>query len=440
MNNIDHNLFQLCVYLLKGPGKTLAVLAHFQSRSSHAACICCLCRSENHAVLLQIIGSLQSRRHISALAHGDGSIFHKCLCIFQIQLILRCARKGDVCLYSPYTSALMVLGVRTILLVLCQTRTVYFLNLLQRCHINSIRIIYPPGGIGTGKNLNTKLLCLLNCVNSYISGTGDNSGLSGNINVIYFQKFLRKVQKTIAGCLCSCKRSAVAQTLSGKNPFVAVTDSLVLSEKESDLAAANTDITGRYICVCADMTVKLCHKALAECHNLPVRFSLRIKIRSAFAASDRKSGQGIFENLLKSEEFNNSDIYRRMEPKAALVRSDGAVKLNTVSCVYLNLSIIIYPRNTKTDLTFRLTETLEKCVLSVKLFVSFRYRTDSLQEFFHCLMKFGLRRIFCDNFFVNFIYISHLMVPPCCWFFCMICRPILHSDYIDSIANYIMYH
>jgi hypothetical protein len=58
--------------------------------------------------------------------------------------------------------------------------------------------------------------------------------------------------------------------------------------------------------------MKLCHKALAECHHFPVRLALGIKIRTALAAADWKPGQGIFKNLFKAKEFDNTKIYAGM--------------------------------------------------------------------------------------------------------------------------------
>ena len=46
--------------------------------------------------------------------------------------------------------------------------------------------------------------------------------------------------------------------------------------------------------------VQLSHKALAECHNLTVRFALRIEVGTTFTAAHRKTGQGVFQSLLET--------------------------------------------------------------------------------------------------------------------------------------------
>ena len=53
------------------------------------------------------------------------------------------------------------------------------------------------------------------------------------------------------------------------------------------------------------MANKLRHKALAELHNFVIAFAFGIKIGTALAAADGKSGQRILKDLLESKEFQN---------------------------------------------------------------------------------------------------------------------------------------
>ena len=160
------------------------------------------------------------------------------------------------------------------------------------------------------------------------------------------------------------------------------------------------------------MSVELGHEALAEAHNLCIGFALRVKIGTALAAADRQSGQGVFKDLLKSEEFENSDVYGRMETKTALVRSDRAVELYAVSAVDLNLSVVIGPRNTEFDLALRLGQTLKQGEFSVLILVLLDDRANGLQNFADRLMELRLSRILLDHFRDHFIYICHSSVPP----------------------------
>ena len=57
-----------------------------------------------------------------------------------------------------------------------------------------------------------------------------------------------------------------------------------------------------------DVTVELGHETLAEAHDFAVSFPLGVEIRAAFAATDRQAGQGVFEDLLKTKEFDDPEI------------------------------------------------------------------------------------------------------------------------------------
>ena len=91
------------------------------------------------------------------------------------------------------------------------------------------------------------------------------------------------------------------------------------------------------------MFAQLCHKALAECHDLSVGFSLRIEVGTTFSSADRKTCQRILEDLLETKELDNSQIYGRVKTQAAFVRSNRIIELHTVSCIHLYLSLVIYP-------------------------------------------------------------------------------------------------
>ena len=78
------------------------------------------------------------------------------------------------------------------------------------------------------------------------------------------------------------------------------TKQLILSENITDFTTAYANITAWYNGISADIFAKFCHKALAECHYISVRFAFRIKVGTAFSAADRKTSERIFENLLKA--------------------------------------------------------------------------------------------------------------------------------------------
>ena len=95
------------------------------------------------------------------------------------------------------------------------------------------------------------------------------------------------------------------------------------------------------------MSVKLCHKALAERHHFPVGFSFRIKVTAALAAADGQPCQGVLKYLLKTEELDDAEVYGRMESESSLVGPDRAVKLYTEAVVHLYLSLVVHPGHTE---------------------------------------------------------------------------------------------
>ena len=200
----------------------------------------------------------------------------------------------------------MVLRVRTIVLVLGKTGSLNLFDLFDCCNVDSVRIVNPAGGIAHGQDFHAHLGCFLGCVDSYVSCTGDAGCLSGDVNAVQFQQLSGEVEKTVAGSLCSCEGSAVGQAFSGENAFVQVADSLILTEEITDLTSAYADITGRNVGICSDVFAKLGHEALAESHNLTIRFTLRVEVGAAFAAADGKTGQGVFKYLLKAQKFDNA--------------------------------------------------------------------------------------------------------------------------------------
>ena len=71
----------------------------------------------------------------------------------------------------------------------------------------------------------------------------------------------------------------------------------------------------------AQMAIKFSHEALAEAHDFIIGFTLGIEVRTTFTAADRHAGQRVLENLLKTEELDDSEINGRMKTEAALVRT-----------------------------------------------------------------------------------------------------------------------
>ena len=87
-------------------------------------------------------------------------------------------------------------------------------------------------------------------------------------------------------------------------------------------------------------------------------------------------------------------VYRRMEAKASLVRTDGAVELYAVTVVYLNLSLVIYPRNTEHDHDAPASvRRSRRASLRYSFLVGFNhYADEGFENLFNGLVKFRLGR------------------------------------------------
>ena len=96
-----------------------------------------------------------------------------------------------------------------------------------------------------------------------------------------------------------------------------------------------------------------------------------------------------------------------METKTTLIRSDSAVKLYTISLVYLNNALVIYPWNAEGNDSFRLYKTLQKGHAAVFFFIFVNYDLQGIQNFLYCLVKFRLTWILCYDSFVYFFSIRH---------------------------------
>ena len=94
-----------------------------------------------------------------------------------------------------------------------------------------------------------------------------------------------------------------------------------------------------------------------------------------------------------------------MEAKTSLVRADRAVKLDAVTVVYLNLTLVVYPRYAEEDLALGRCEALKKSFFSVLVLVSLDHDAKGLQDFFDSLMELGLSGVLGDHSLQDFINI-----------------------------------
>lgn len=55
------------------------------------------------------------------------------------------------------------------------------------------------------------------------------------------------------------------------------------------------------------------------------------------------AGQGILEDLLEAQEFENGQVHGRMKAQSSLVRPQCGIELHAISPIDLNLALVIFP-------------------------------------------------------------------------------------------------
>ncbi len=210
--------------------------------------------------------------------------------------------------------------------------------------------------------------------------------------VVHGEHLLREERSTVAGRLGAHLRAAPALALAGEHPrLVAVGDLAVLPEQVADLAASDADVAGGHVGVLAEVTVELIHERLAEPHHLSIRPAVRIEVRTALAAADALSGEGVLEDLLEAEELDDRQVHRRVETQSALVRAEHRGELDAVAAVHVQTPGIIDPRHPEHDLALRLDQAVEDAAVDVFRML-FEDGGDGVQHLVHGLVELGLVR------------------------------------------------
>ena len=139
------------------------------------------------------------------------------------------------------------------------------------------------------------------------------------------------------------------QALTGEHPGELVAQLLVHPEKKADLPHPHPDIPGRDVGLRPDMAGKFRHEALAETHDLKVRFSLGVEIGASLPSPQGKGGEAVLENLFKGEKLHDPEIHRGVKTQPPLIGSEGAVHFHPESPVYLDLALVVHPGHPEDD-------------------------------------------------------------------------------------------
>src|SRR5690606_25878249 len=131
-------------------------------------------------------------------------------------------------------------------------------------------------------------------------------------------------------------------------------------------------------------------------HDFNVALAFGVEVRAALTAPHRQRGQRILEHLLEGQKFQDAQVDRWMKTDTAFVWPNGAVHLDAITAVDLDLAPIIDPSDPELNDPLRLQHPLQQTVLHV-FGVLLQKRPQAEQNFFYGLMKFGFVGIALAN-------------------------------------------
>ena len=415
LEDVDHDVVQALVDLLKAPGQAQRVLAHLQAGGGYAARVGSLGRAEEYAGRLEDLDSLRGGRHVRALSDKLAAVRDQRLGVVAVELVLGRAGQRDVALDAPRTRALGVGAARYALRVLLDAAALDFLDVLDDVQIDAVGIVDKAVGVGHGDDLGAQLGRLLAGVDRYVARAGDRDRLALERGALVREHFVHIVAQAVAGGLGAGERAAEAQALAGQHAGELVLHALVLAVHKADLAAADADVARRHVGELADVAGQLGDKGLAETHDLCVRLALGVEVGTALAAAHGQAGQAVLEALLKAEELDDRCVDRRMEAQAALVGADRGVELHAEAAVDLDLALVVHPRNAEHDHALRLDDALHNAVL-LQLRTRLDDRLKALEHFENRLLKLRLVRVALLHGLVHALEVRigecHLICPP----------------------------
>ncbi len=234
-----------------------------------------------------------------------------------------------------------------------------FHHVCQLLGVDPVGVVDEPVRVRDRQRLCTQFDQLLDCVLSDVATAGHEATLAFEGFRTRGKHLLGEVDGSVARRLRPDLGSAPVEALAGEDAGELVGDPLVLPEQEADLPGADTDVARWHVGELADVTVELCHEGLAETTDLSVALSLRVKVGTTLGPAHGQGGEGVLDDLFEGEELQQSQIDRRVEPEATLERSDGAVHLDAIAAIDLDLAIVVDPADAEHDHSLGLDKPLE---------------------------------------------------------------------------------
>ena len=406
--DVGHDGTQTLVYFFGRPLQTHAVLRHLETGSSYAAGIGRLTRAIENLCALEQSNRFRRRRHVCAFGHAETTVLEQVLCIGFLYLVLGRTGHRDVARDLPRTLAGEVLGLRELSRILFDTSATHILqfeHIVELLFVETLGIVDEAVAIAQRQHFGSEAHGLLCRKLRYVSCAGDTYALAFETLSAGSEHRLCEITCAVARCFRTHEATAPVLTFTRQGTRELIAQALVLTEHKADLATAHTDIAGRHVGVCTDMTLKLRHKTLAETHHLGVTLAARREVRTTLGATHRQGRQRVLKRLLEGQELHNTEVHARVETDTTFIRTDSAIHLNAETAVDLHLALIVHPRHAEHDHALGFYDALHHFLLT-QIRVCHDHRSYTLYYFANSLVKLLLARVFTYE-------VRHKSVHPC---------------------------
>lgn len=378
-----HDLLELAVNLLLGPGETLAVLGHLETGDGDTTAVGGLARGIPDglallltALVLKDLDGLESAAHVGTLSNELAAGGDKSLGLLLADLVLGGRRESNVDLadVDPGTDTVNVLEV--VLVAVVGERAAVELELSNGGDILGGDALLASGderalGVGKRDDLAAELDDLEGSILGDVAGARDGDALVlpaiGHTSIL--EHVADIVDEAETSGLGTDERATPVETLAGKDTSELVALTAVGTEHVTDLAATNTDITSGNIGIGTNVSGELAHEGNAEAANLVVTLALGVEVGTTLATTHHHccelvsecspyrrqsclsltASEGILEDLLEAEELEDGKVDGGVKSETTLVWAEGRVELDTITTVHLEVAIVVLPDDAELD-------------------------------------------------------------------------------------------
>src|SRR5690625_1652613 len=392
--DVFHDLGEALLGVLEAPGVTAGVLLHLQCAGSHATGVRGFAGPESDPGFTEHRHRPRSAGHVRPLGDGLHTVLDQRAGSAGVGLVVRGTGHGNRDRHIPHAAALDEPStVAATLRVLVNAAALDLLDLPEQGDVDAVVVDDVARRVGSGHGDAAELLGLLDRIDRHVARTRDAHTTVLEGGSVGAQHLIGEDRGAVAGGLGTNHGAAPVEALAGLHPrLIPVGQALVLTEQVANLTGADADVTGRHIGVLTHVPMQLGHERLAESHHLTVGSAVRSEVGATLAAADRQTGQGVFEDLLETEELHDAEVDRGVETQPALVRAERGVVLNAKSPIDLDVAGIIDPGDAEDDLALRLAQPHQDRVGSVLGVLALK-DLQGLEHLLDGLMEFRLPRV-----------------------------------------------